>query len=57
VKRSNLQVIPEVTSFHEKVESGKPDKISVTILKEYKVQKPNGRTEYASVQNEGGSKF
>lgn len=59
VKRSNLQEIPAIGSFHQqenKEPSGKPDKISVTIYKEYKVQNPGGGTEYVSLsENDGGT--
>jgi hypothetical protein len=63
VKRSTIRVIPEVTSFHDEADqqqqpSGKPDKISVTILKEYKVQGEDGNTKYVSIQdNDDEGKF
>ncbi|XP_021946831.1 uncharacterized protein LOC110844839 [Folsomia candida] len=44
VKRSSMQT--EVT--------GKPDKISVTISKEYKVQTPDGKTEFISIPDTDG---
>lgn len=36
--------------------TGKPDKISVTISKEYKVQTPDGKTEFISIPDTDGGK-